>query len=285
MDTITIDGKALAADIKKSVASEVVALKNKGVTPTLAVILVGNNGASVSYVKGKQKALADCGMVDRTILLGEDTTESVLLKTIADLNNDPAVHGILVQLPLPAHIDEGAVIAAIDPKKDVDGFTAINIGNLVIGRKCFLPCTPAGVIEILKRSHVETKGAHVVIVGRSNIVGKPLALLMARRDVNSTVTICHTGTRDLATITRSADILIAAVGHPHTITKDMIKSGAVVIDVGVNRVPDATKKSGFRLLGDCDDLSGKASMVTPVPGGVGPLTIAMLMKNTLSAAQ
>lgn len=287
MAATIIDGFEIARQTREQVAAETAALKEKGVTPCLAVILVGENPASVSYVTGKQKALAEVGMADKSIHLPEDTSEADLLQLIADLNADPTVHGILVQLPLPKHIDEQKVILAIDPDKDVDGFHPVSIGNLVIGNRSFLPCTPHGIIKLLKTMNIPTDGAHAVVVGRSNIVGKPVALLMARRDVNATVTICHTGTKDLASITRQADILIAAVGKAGAITADMIKPGAAVIDVGVNRIPDATKKSGFRLVGDVDFEAAKevASFITPVPRGVGPMTIAMLMVNTLEAAK
>lgn len=284
METVIIDGKAIAANLKAQVAKEVEALKAKGVTPCLAVILVGENPASVSYVTGKEAALKECGMEGRSIHLPVSTKEADLLKLIAELNEDPAVHGILVQLPLPPQIDAYKVNLAIKPQKDVDGFTPVNVGNLLIGKKCFTPCTPRGVIEILRHEKITTDGARTVIIGRSGIVGKPLALLMASRQVNSTVTLCHTGTHNLPFITRSADIVIVATGHPHTLTSDMIREGAVVIDVGVNRIPDATKKKGFHLVGDCDNMVGVASFVTPVPGGVGPLTIACLMQNTLEAA-
>ena len=255
MSATIIDGKAIAAQVRGEVAEKVSALKAKGITPCLAVILVGENPASVSYVTGKQKALAEVGMADRSLHLPESTTEEELLKIIDDLNKDTTVHGILVQLPLPEHINEEKVLLAIDPEKDVDGFHPMNVGNLVIGR--------------------------------SNIVGKPVSLLLARKETNCTVTICHTGTKNMAEMTRQADILIAATGRPHTVTKDMVKPGAVVIDVGVNRIPDDTKKSGFRLTGDCDyaDLLETASFITPVPGGVGPMTIAMLMFNTLESAE
>lgn len=287
MAATIIDGFEIARQTREQVAAETAALKEKGVTPCLAVILVGENPASVSYVTGKQKALAEVGMADKSIHLPEDTSEADLLQLIADLNADPTVHGILVQLPLPKHIDEQKVILAIDPEKDVDGFHPVSVGNLVIGNRSFLPCTPHGIIKLLKTMNIPTDGAHAVVVGRSNIVGKPVALLMARRDVNATVTICHTGTKDLASITRQADILIAAVGKAGAITADMIKPGAAVIDVGVNRIPDATKKSGFRLVGDVDFEAAKevASFITPVPRGVGPMTIAMLMVNTLEAAK
>ena len=287
MECKVIDGKAVAADIRAQVAKRVEALKAKGVMPALSVILVGDNPASVSYVTGKQKALAEAGMVDKSIHLPESTSERELLDLIAKLNADPSVHGILVQLPLPKHINEEKVTLAIDPKKDVDGFHPVNMGNLLIGRKGFLPCTPHGVLILLERAGVQTNGARVAVIGRSNIVGKPMALLLSRKEYNSTVTLCHTGTKDLAAITREADIIIAAAGRPNTVTADMVKEGAVVIDVGVNRVPDASKKSGFRLVGDVDyeAIKQKASVITPVPGGVGPMTIALLMQNTIEAAE
>lgn len=287
MECKVIDGKAVAADIRAQVAMRVEALKAKGVMPALSVILVGDNPASVSYVTGKQKALAEAGMVDKSIHLPESTSERDLLDLIAKLNADPSVHGILVQLPLPKHINEEKVTLAIDPKKDVDGFHPVNMGNLLIGRKGFLPCTPHGVLILLERAGVQTNGARVAVIGRSNIVGKPMALLLSRKEYNSTVTLCHTGTKDLAAITREADIIIAAAGRPNTVTADMVKEGAVVIDVGVNRVPDASKKSGFRLVGDVDyeAIKEKASVITPVPGGVGPMTIALLMQNTIEAAE
>lgn len=287
MSATIIDGKAIAAQVRGEVAEKVSALKAKGITPCLAVILVGENPASVSYVTGKQKALAEVGMADRSLHLPESTTEEDLLKIIDDLNKDTAVHGILVQLPLPEHINEEKILLAIDPEKDVDGFHPMNVGNLVIGKKAFLPCTPHGIIVLLEKMGIETRGKHAVVIGRSNIVGKPVSLLLARKETNCTVTICHTGTKNMAEMTRQADILIAATGRPHTVTKDMVKPGAVVIDVGVNRIPDDTKKSGFRLTGDCDyaDLLETASFITPVPGGVGPMTIAMLMFNTLESAE
>lgn len=287
MSATIIDGKAIAAQVRGEVAEKVSALKAKGITPCLAVILVGENPASVSYVTGKQKALAEVGMADRSLHLPESTTEEELLKIIDDLNKDTAVHGILVQLPLPEHINEEKILLAIDPEKDVDGFHPMNVGNLVIGKKAFLPCTPHGIIVLLEKMGIETRGKHAVVIGRSNIVGKPVSLLLARKETNCTVTICHTGTKNMAEMTRQADILIAATGRPHTVTKDMVKPGAVVIDVGVNRIPDDTKKSGFRLTGDCDyaDLLETASFITPVPGGVGPMTIAMLMFNTLESAE
>ena len=287
MSATIIDGKQIAADVRADVAVKVAELKKKGVSPCLAVILVGENPASVSYVTGKQKALVEVGMVDRSVHLPETTTEAELLELINTLNNDDSVHGILVQLPLPKHINEEKVLLAIKPEKDVDGFHPVNVGNLVIGKKAFLPCTPHGIIVLLQKMGIETSGKHAVVIGRSNIVGKPVSLLLARKDTNCTVTMCHTGTKNMAEITKQADIIVVASGHPHTLTADMVRDGAVVIDVGVNRIPDATKKSGFRLIGDCDfdDIKEKASFITPVPGGVGPMTIAMLMFNTLEAAE
>ena len=287
MSAIIIDGKQVAADIRAEVAQKVAALKKNGKNACLAVILVGENPASVSYVTGKQKALAEVGMQDRSVHLPENTTEEDLLKLIEQLNNDDKVHGILVQLPLPKHINEDKVIMAISPEKDVDGFHPVNVGNMMIGRPGFLPCTPHGIIVLLQRMGIETSGKHAVVIGRSNIVGKPVSVLLAQKSVNCTVTLCHTGTKNLPEITKQADIVVVASGHPHTLTGDMIKQGAVVIDVGVNRIPDSSKKSGFRLVGDCDfdDLKEKASFITPVPGGVGPMTIAMLMVNTLESAE
>ncbi|MCH5289108.1 MAG: bifunctional 5,10-methylene-tetrahydrofolate dehydrogenase/5,10-methylene-tetrahydrofolate cyclohydrolase [Treponema sp.] len=287
MSAVVIDGKAIAGDVRAGVADKVAGLKARGVSPCLAVVLVGQDPASVSYVTGKRKALAEAGMTDRSVDLPEDTSEETLLRTIADLNADPAVHGILVQLPLPKHIDEDKVIMAIAPEKDVDGFHPVNVGNLVIGKKAFLPCTPHGIVVLLERMGIPLNGAHVVVIGRSNIVGKPVSLLLLRREHNATVTVCHTGTKNIRELTVQADVLIAAVGRANTVTADMVKPGAAVIDVGVNRVPDATKKSGFRLCGDVDFERVKevAGYITPVPGGVGPMTIAMLMHNTLEAAE
>ena len=282
-----IDGKSIAQSIREEIKIKTEALKTKGITPCLAVILVGSNPASVSYVTGKQKALAEVGMNDRSVRLPESTTEQELISLIQELNADKSVHGILVQLPLPQHIDEEKIIPAIDPAKDVDGFHPVNVGNLVIGKKSFLPCTPHGIIVLLKRMNIETDGKSAVVIGRSNIVGKPAALLLARKDLNATATICHSGTKNIADITRRADILIAAAGRANIVTADMVKEGAAVIDVGVNRIPDASKKSGFRLAGDVDfeNVKEKAAFITPVPGGVGPMTIAMLMANTLEAAE
>ncbi len=287
MGATIIDGKAIAAEIRAEVAVKVKKLKENGITPCLAVILVGENPASVSYVTGKQKALSEVGMNDRSIRLPENTNESELLEIIGKLNEDDSVHGILVQLPLPKHIDEEKIILAIKPEKDVDGFHPMNVGNLVIGKKTFLPCTPHGIIVLLEKMGIETDGKHAVVLGRSNIVGKPVSLLLARKNINCTVTICHTGTKNMKEMTRLADILVVASGRPHTVTKDMVKPGATVIDVGVNRIPDDSKKSGFRLVGDCDfdEIKEIASFITPVPGGVGPMTISMLICNTLLAAE
>ena len=287
MSAIIIDGKAVAQDVRSGVAQKVAALKEKGVNPCLAVILVGSNPASVSYVTGKRKALAEAGMEDRSVDLPETVTEDELLAKIHELNEDKTVHGILVQLPLPKHISEEKVLLAIAPEKDVDGFHPVNVGNMMIGKKAFLPCTPHGILVLLQKAGIKTDGAHAVVIGRSNIVGKPVSILLTRREFNCTVTICHTGTKNIAEITRQADILIAAAGRPNTVTADMVTPGAAVIDVGVNRIPDATKKSGFHLEGDVDFNAVKevASFITPVPGGVGPMTIAMLMYNTLEAAE
>ena len=287
MAATIIDGFAIAQKVRGEVKNQVEELKKQGIEPCLAVVLVGENPASVSYVTGKSKALIEAGMIDKAIHLPESTTEQDILTLIDELNKDKQVHGILVQLPLPKHIDEDKVIAAITVEKDVDGFHPVSAGNLLIGRDGFLPCTPNGVLRLLEEMNIETNGKHVVIVGRSNIVGKPLALLMARKNINATVTMCHTGTKDLKSFTKQADILVAAVGVPQVIRGDMIKKDAVVIDVGVNRIPDDTKKSGFRLCGDVhfDEALEVASAITPVPRGVGPMTIAMLIQNTLEAAK
>lgn len=287
MSAQIIDGKAIAAEVRAEAAKKVLELKKKGISPCLAVILVGENPASVSYVTGKQKALAEAGMTDRSVKLPENTSEEELLNIIHILNDDASVHGILVQLPLPAHINEEKIILAIKPEKDVDGFHPMNVGNLAIGKKAYLPCTPHGIVVLLEKMGIPTSGKNAVIIGRSNIVGKPLALILLRKEINCTVTICHTGTKNIAEIARQADILIAATGKVHTVTRDMVKPGAVVIDVGVNRIPDSSKKSGFRLVGDCDfeDIKEIASYITPVPGGVGPMTIALLMMNTVESAE
>lgn len=284
-----IDGKALAADMRAEIKAKVEAFRARtGVTPGLGVVLVGDNPASKSYVTAKERALAEAGMASRDIRLSAETTQAELLKVIAELNADPAVHGILVQLPLPKGLDEAEVIRAIAPEKDVDGFTPVNVGKMIIGEPCFLPCTPHGIIKMLERAEVKTEGAHAVVIGRSNIVGKPVAHLLAskRPGGNATVTLCHTATRNLADFTRQADILVVASGRPNTVTGEMVKPGATVIDVGVNRVPCAESKTGYRLCGDCDFVSvdAVAGKLTPVPGGVGPMTITMLLENTYQAA-
>ena len=290
MSAQILDGKAFAEKWHREAADAAADLKARtGVVPGLAVILVGDNPASVSYVTAKERACERDGFLSRHIHLPEDVAESDLVRTVRELNGDPAVHGILVQLPLPRHIREEAVIDAIAPAKDVDGFTPENIGRMVIGRECFLPCTPHGIVQLLVEAGIETAGRHAVVVGRSNIVGRPLANLLMRKGPggNATVTICHTATRDLASYTRQADILVVAAGRAQTVTGDMVKPGATVIDVGVNRVPDPAAKRGYRLVGDVDFASAaeRAAFITPGPGGVGPLTIAMLMRNTLLAAQ
>ena len=257
--------------------------------PGLGVILVGDDPASKSYVTAKQKACEEIGIYSDDNRLSASISQNELMTHINRLNNDPKIHGILTQLPLPKHFDELEVLMAIDPAKDVDGFHPINVGRMVTGQKAFLPCTPHGVVQLLIKSGVKIEGANVVIVGRSNIVGKPLANILIQKSPlgNATVTVCHTRTRNIGEYTKRADIVIAAAGCPNTITVDMIKDGAVVIDVGVNRVEDSTKKAGFRLVGDVDfeNVKEKASLITPVPGGVGPMTITMLLYNTVESAQ
>ena len=283
-----IDGKELARSLRGEIAAGVAGLKaEKGVTPGLAVILVGDNPASVSYVTAKKRACAEAGMLSREIRLPAETTEEELIARVKELNADPEIHGILVQLPVPKHIRDKAVIDAIAPEKDVDGFTPINVGKMMIGDECFLPCTPHGIIKLIEFSGMDIRGKHVVVIGRSNIVGKPVAALLARKETNATVTLCHTGTPDVAHFTRDADIVVVAAGRPNTLTGDMLKPGAVVIDVGVNRIPDETNPKGFRLVGDADfeSCSKVAGAITPVPGGVGPMTITMLLWNTLESAR
>ena len=290
----TIDGRALSQALRQDIAADAARLKAAaGVVPGLAVILVGDNPASVSYVTAKEKACAEAGFFSKLVKIAPgdfaDTAalESEILSTLAALNEDPRIHGILVQLPLPKGVDERRIIAAISPEKDVDGFTPINAGRLLIGEKCFLPCTPHGIVKLIEFAGLDLNGKHAVVIGRSNIVGKPLALLLARRETNATVTLCHTGTRDLASFTRRADVVVVATGHPNTVTGDMLKPGAVVIDVGVNRVADATRERGYRLVGDADfeSCARVAGAITPVPGGVGPMTITMLLLNTLESAK
>ena len=285
-----IDGKKLAAETRAEIAAGVAALKaEKGVTPGLAVILVGDNPASVSYVTAKEKACREAGMYSREIRLPAETPEQVVVETVKALNADPAIHGILVQLPLPKGISEKKVVDAIAAEKDVDGFTPVNVGRMLIGEDCFLPCTPHGIVKLIEVTGMDIAGKHAVVIGRSNIVGKPVAALLARKGphANATVTLCHTGTPDLSVYTKTADVVVVAAGRPNTLTGDMLKPGAVVIDVGVDRVPDATKPKGYRLCGDADFASCAevAAAITPVPGGVGPMTITMLLWNTLESAR
>lgn len=289
MSAKIIDGKQIAADIRAELTTEVSALKEQGIVPGLGVILVGADPASQSYVTAKERACEKIGIYSDDNRLPAETTQEELLALVGRMNSDPKINGILVQLPLPKHIDEAAVLLAIDPDKDVDGFHPMSIGKMMIGEETFLPCTPNGILQLLKRSGVETSGAHVVVVGRSNIVGKPVAnmLLQKKEGANATVTLCHTRTKDVGYFTRQADIIIAASGWPNTVTADMVKEGVVVIDVGVNRVEDASRERGYRLVGDVDfeAVKEKASMITPVPGGVGPMTITMLLFNTVVSAK
>ncbi len=283
-----IDGKELAAQLRSEIADGVSRLKEeKGIVPGLAVILVGDNPASVSYVTAKEKASQEAGMYSKEIRLPESTTEQELVSLVKELNSDPLIHGILVQLPVPKHISDKAVINAIAPEKDVDGFTPVNVGKMLIGEECFLPCTPHGIIKLIEFSGMDIRGKHAVVIGRSNIVGKPVAVLLSRKETNATVTLCHTGTKDISKFTKEADIIIVAAGRPMTLIGDMIKEGAVVIDVGVNRVPCPETTRGYKLVGDADfeSCSKVASAITPVPGGVGPLTITMLLFNTLESAK
>jgi methylenetetrahydrofolate dehydrogenase (NADP+)/methenyltetrahydrofolate cyclohydrolase len=284
-----IDGKQVAADMRAELKEKVAELKAKGVTPGLAVVLVGDDPASKSYVTAKERACEEIGIYSNDNRLAADTSEEDLLTLIDKLNKDSKVNGILVQLPLPKHIDEDKVLLAIDPAKDVDGFHPVNVGKMVVGQDAYLPCTPHGVIQLLLRSNVKLEGAEVVVVGRSNIVGKPVANMLIQKSPtgNATVTVCHTRTKNMAEHVKRADIVIAAAGWPNTVTADMVKDGAVVIDVGVNRVEDATKKRGYRLVGDVDfeGVKEKASLITPVPGGVGPMTITMLLYNTVQSAE
>ena len=276
---IRIEGKLLAAQVKERVAAGVKELKEKGIEPCLAVIMVGENPASQVYVKGKVKDCAECGIKSLEIHLPAETTQEELLQKLAELAGDAGVHGLLVQLPLPAHIDEKTVIEAIPPQKDVDGFTAVNVGRMMIGEECFLPCTPAGCMEMIRSTGISISGKNAVVIGRSNIVGKPAAMLLLRE--NATVTICHSRTENLKQVCANADILVAAVGRAGFVTGDMVKPGAVVIDVGINR------NAQGKLCGDVDydAAAEKAGYITPVPGGVGLMTRAMLMQNTLQAAQ
>jgi len=284
MSAVLIKGSEIAKQIKEELKQEIANInENNNIIPGLATILVGDNEASKVYVGAKEKACKELGIFSRRIDMSENTTEAALLSLIEELNQDPAIHGILVQLPLPKHIHETNVLYAIDPKKDVDAFHPVNVGKLMLGVPDFLPCTPHGIQELLVRSDIETDGAEVVVLGRSNIVGKPIANMLIqknRKGANATVTICHTGTKDIPSHTKRADILIVAAGKPKTVTADMVKEGVVVIDVGVNRLSTG-------LVGDVDfeTVKEKAKAITPVPGGVGPMTIVMLMKNTVQSAK
>ena len=290
MSAKIIDGNAIAAEMREEIKAETAKLKNEhGVTPGLTVVLVGEDPASQVYVRMKGKACNDVGFLSDERRLDADTPEADLLKLIDELNADEKVHGILVQLPLPKHIDESKVLLAIDPAKDVDGFHPVNVGKMMTGQETFLPCTPHGVVQMLVRSGVEIPGKYVVIVGRSNIVGRPLVNMLSQKNdhANATVTCVHTRTKDMASYTQQADIVIAAAGRPNMVTADMVKDGVVVIDVGVNRVDDPKAKRGYQLVGDVDfeAVKEKASAISPVPGGVGPMTITMLLYNTVTAAK
>ena len=280
-------GKEVASEVFEDLLQRIAALKAAGTVPGLAVILVGEDPASQVYVRNKVRKCEELGMKSVKIEMPASTTQEELLEKVRELNEDPAVHGFLVQLPLPKHIDENAVINAINPEKDADCFHPINVGKMLIGEPDFLPATPAGVLEMLKRRGIQTAGKHAVVIGRSNIVGKPMAAILMQRGVDATVTVANSRTENLAEITRTADILIAAVGKPGFVTADMVKDGAVVIDVGTNRIDDPASPKGSRLVGDVDfeHVKDKASWITPVPGGVGPMTICMLMANAVRAAE
>jgi methylenetetrahydrofolate dehydrogenase (NADP+)/methenyltetrahydrofolate cyclohydrolase len=284
-----IDGKEIAADMRAELKAEVARLKERGIVPGLGVILVGDDPASKSYVTAKERACDEIGIYSDDNRLDASISQRELMALVEKMNSDPKINGILVQSPLPDGLNESEVVLAIDPAKDVDGFHPINVGKMVIGEKAFWPCTPHGIIQMLIRSGVTIEGADVVIVGRGSLVGKPLANLLIQKNAmgNATVTVCHTRTKNLSDHTKRADIVVAAVGRPNTITADMVKDGAVVIDVGTNRVEDATRKRGYRLVGDVDfeAVKEKASLITPVPGGVGPMTITMLLYNTVESAK
>ena len=285
-----LDGKKIAAAIEQTLLERITLLKQRGVTPGLAVVLVGENPASQAYVRNKDRTCARLGMHSKKIELPSSTTQTELLRLVQELNNDPLIHGILVQSPPPAHIDEKAITETIDPRKDVDGFHPINVAKLAMEDPSgFVPCTPLGCQHLLMSAGIETRGANVVVVGRSLIVGKPMALLLMSKGKggDATVTIAHSRTRNLAEVTRSADILIAALGRPHSLRAEHIREGAVVIDVGINRVADTSSATGYRLVGDVDfdAVADRCAAITPVPGGVGPMTIAMLMQNTVTACE
>ena len=290
MSAVIIDGNKTAQDVRSEAALGVADLQAKhGIVPGLAVILVGDDPASAVYVRNKGRACEEVGILSETIRLPGQVAQEDLLGKVMEINDDPRVHGILVQLPLPPHLDERAIILALDPDKDVDGLHPVNMGRLMQGEPVFVPCTPGGIQQLLLRSGHSPEGKHLVVCGRSDIVGKPIAMLMMqkREGANATVTVCHTGTRDLPEVTRTADILVAAMGRARAVTADMVREGAVVIDVGINRVEDSTRQRGYRMEGDVDfqGVSEKAAAITPVPGGVGPMTVAMLLLNTLKAAR
>lgn len=287
MDNKIIDGKAIAEQIKKEIATEVAGMIDRGIAaPHLAAVIVGDDGASKTYVASKEKACQSVGMTSSVYRMPATTSEKEMLDLVEFLNNDPEIDGYIIQLPLPKHIDENKVINAIKPEKDVDGFTSINAGRMQLGLPCFVPATPNGIMELIKRSGVETEGKSVVVLGRSNIVGTPMAILMSRKGVDSTVTLCHSRTKNLPEVARQADILIAAIGKQGFVTADMVKPGAVVIDVGIHRIEDPTSPKGYKIMGDVDypEVYKVASKITPVPGGVGPMTIVSLLQNTLKAA-
>jgi methylenetetrahydrofolate dehydrogenase (NADP+)/methenyltetrahydrofolate cyclohydrolase len=286
MAAVIMDGKALGMKLREEAKARSAALKERGIKPCLAVVLAGDEPASLSYVASKEKALSEAGMESRDIRLPSTAGEDALLSVVSSLNKDERIHGILVQLPLPPHIDAAKVTAAIAPEKDVDCFHPLSVGNMVLGRPGFLPCTPAGVLALLREYSVPLAGARAVVVGRSDLVGKPLAALFSSRGCDATVTLCHSCTRDLARLTRDADILVAACGKPGLISPDMVREGAAVVDVGMSRVLDAAAKKGYVLRGDVDPaVAEKAAFYTPVPGGAGPVTVAMLLCNVASAAE
>ncbi len=289
MSAKIISGKEVSGQIREELKARAARLKEKGVVPGLAVVLVGEDPASVSYVTAKARAAEEIGIFETTIRMPAETSEADVLRTVDGLNRDGRYNGFLVQLPLPKCVSAEKVINLISPDKDVDGFHPVNVGKMLRGEPCPLPCTPYGVVQLLGRSGCSPEGKHVVICGRSNIVGKPLAalLMQKKKGANATVTVCHTGTPDLPYFTRQADILVAAMGAPKVITAEMVREGCVVVDVGVNRVADPTAAKGFRLVGDCDfeAIKDKAAAITPVPGGVGPMTVTMLMMNTIEAAE
>lgn len=288
MDNKIIDGKLIAEQIKKEIAAEVAEMIDRGQdAPHLAAVIVGNDGASQTYVASKEKACHSVGMTSSVYRLPATTTEKEMLEMVDFLNNDPEIDGYIIQLPLPKHINEYKVINAIKPEKDVDGFTSINAGRMQLGLPCFIPATPNGIMELIQRSKIETAGKNVVVLGRSNIVGTPMAVLMSRKGIDSTVTLCHSRTQNIAEITRQADIIVVAIGKQGFLTADMVKPGVTIIDVGIHRIEDASSPKGYVIKGDVDydEVYKLASKITPVPGGVGPMTIVSLLQNTLKAAK